>query len=517
MIELDRRQILKMGAAASVMAAASGAVSPGAMAQDKTPKKGGTLRIGRAHGSTSDSLDPGTWENDFTIGQAFASNNYLTEIDQNNELAPELAEAWEASDDAKDWTFRIRKGVTFHNGKELTAEDVVASINHHRGEGTKSAAAGIVAQIEEIKADGQNVLVTLSGGNADFPYIMSDYHLAIQPSVDGKIDWKSGIGAGPYKITSFEPGVRSTFEKHGDYWKDDRAHFDGIEQIAIHDASARTNAILTGEVDVIDRVDLKTVERLKRVPALVVEQTNGNQHFTLPMISTQAPFSDNNVRLALKYALDREDLLKKILQGYGTLGNDHPIGPANTYLATDIEQVAYDPDKAKHYLKQAGLDSLDVDLHMADAAFAGAVDAGVLYAENARKAGININVVREPSDGYWSNVWMKKPWCGSYWGGRPTEDWMFSQVYQSGADWNESFWSNEKFDKLLKEGRAELDPAKRREIYRDMQLILRDEGGSVIPMFSSYVFARSDKLDHGPMASNWDMDGHKLVERWWFA
>ncbi|MEL6482250.1 MAG: ABC transporter substrate-binding protein [Pseudomonadota bacterium] len=511
MTSFNRRRLMQLGAAGAALASA-----PRSFAAE--PKKGGTMRIGRAHGSTTDNLDPGVWENDFTIGQAFTYCNYLTEIDENNALAPELAESWEASPDAKEWVFKIRKGVTFHNGKDVTPEDVVASLNHHRGPDAKSAAAGIVGQIEDIKADGDNVVFTLSGGNADFPFIMSDYHLPVLPSADGKIDWQNGIGCGPYKITSFEPGVRATYEKFADYWKSDRAHFDAVEQLSISDAAARINALLTGEVDVIDRVDLKTVERLKRAPGVAVEQTNGNQHFTLPMDTRLAPFDNPDVRRALKYALDREDLLQKILRGYGTLGNDHPIGPANTYLNKDLEQVAYDPDKAKFHLKQAGLDSLTVDLHMSEAAFAGAVDAGTLYAENAAPAGITINVVREPADGYWSNVWMKKGWVGSYWGGRPTEDWMFSQVYQTGADWNEAFWSNEGFDKLLKEARAELDPAKRGEMYGEMQRILRDDGGSVIPMFSSYVFARSTKLDHGPnMASNWDMDGHKLVERWWFA
>ena len=508
----DRRSVLKMGAAAGALSLTSGA------SYADTPKKGGILRIGRGHGSTTDNLDPAVWENDFTIGQAFTYCNYLTEVDETNALAPELAESWEATPDAKVWTFKMRRGVTFHNGKDVTPEDVMASINYHRAEDSKSAAAGLVAQIEEIKTDGDDVVFTLAGGNADFPFIMSDYHLAILPSSEGKIDWSTGIGCGPYKISKFEPGVVGNYEKFGDYWKSDRGHFDAIEQLTISDPAARINALLTGEVDVIDRVDLKTVDRLKRAPGVTVEQTNGNLHYTFPMRSTDAPFDNNDVRMALKFALDREELLNKILQGYGTVGNDHPIGPANTYFASDIEQTAYDPDKAKFHLKEAGLDSLTVDLHLADAAFAGAVDAGVLYAENAAAAGITINVVREPNDGYWSNVWLKKGWCASYWGGRPTEDWMFSQVYQAGADWNEAFWSNDRFESLLREARAELDPGKRGDMYREMQIILRDQGGSVIPMFGSYVFARNDKLVHGPsMASNWDLDGHKLVERWWFA
>ena len=159
------------------------------------------------------------------------------------------------------------------------------------------------------------------------------------------------------------------------------------------------------------------------------------------MDSRAAPFSDNNIRMALKYAIDREQMVETILNGYGSVGNDHPIGPGQRYFNTELEQKSYDPDQARYYLQQAGIDSLDVDIHLADAAFAGAIDAGVLFAESAAAAGINLNVVREPNDGYWSNVWMQLPFVGTYWGGRPTEDWMFATAYADGAPWNESYWS----------------------------------------------------------------------------
>ena len=174
------------------------------------------------------------------------------------------------------------------------------------------------------------------------------------------------------------------------------------------------------------------------------------------------------MRLALKYGVDREALLKSILRGHGTLGNDHPIAPSVPFHA-ELEQRVYDPDKAKFHLKQAGLDKLSVNLSAADAAFPGAVDAAVLMKEQMAAAGIEINIVREPNDGYWSNVWMKKPWSMCYWGGRPTCDWMFSQAYAEGANWNDTFWSHERFNKLLLAGRGELDAAKRGEIYREMQ------------------------------------------------
>ena len=141
----------------------------------------------------------------------------------------------------------------------------------------------------------------------------------------------------------------------------------------------------------------------------------------------------------------------------------------------------------------------------------------MLYKEHASNAGININVVREPNDGYWSDVWMKKAWCACYWGGRPTEDWMFSTAYAAGASWNDTFWNHEKFNKLLVEARAELDDAKRREMYVEMQRILRDEGGVVVAMFPNYLFGTSTKIKHGEMSGNWDMDGGRLGERWWFG
>ena len=513
---LSRRNLL-LGAGAAGLAA-GGLTTLARPSRAAEPKQGGTLRYGCAHGSTTDTLDPATFENDFTIGMSFTFMNFLTEIDTDGSLKPELSESWEASGDAKVWTFKLKEGVQFHDGKEMTAEDVVASFNHHRGPESKSAAKPIVDPIADIAADGKYVVVfTLEGGNADFPFIVSDYHLGIMPATDGKVDPAKGIGTGPYALTEFEPGVRAHFAKNANYFKSDRAHFDEVLFLSIIDPAARTNAMMTGEVDVIGRPDLKTVHLLQRRPGIKIEQTSGTLHYTLPMHVDVAPFDDVNVRQALKYALDREQLVEKILRGYGVVGNDHPIGRSNRFFAKDLEQRSFDPDKAKFHLSQAGLSELSVDLHLADAAFQGAVDAGQLYAEDAAKAGITINVVREPNDGYWSNVWLKKPWCACYWGGRPTEDWMFSTAYAKGAPWNDTHWANERFNQLLVEARAELDEDLRADMYYEMQALCRDDGGTVVPMFSNYVMAMTDRIDHGTMAANWDMDGHKFAERWWYA
>ncbi|WP_421874999.1 ABC transporter substrate-binding protein [Pacificispira sp.] len=491
--------------------------------QAATPKKGGRFRQALTGGGSGDTMDPAQILDSYMINVSSGMlRNNLTEIGSDGQLTGELAESWEATPDAATWTFKLRQGVEFHNGKTLEAADVVASLNHHRGDDTDSAAKGIVSAITDIKADGKDTVVfTLSGGSADFPFLMSDYHLGICPAKDdGTIDWESGVGTGGYSLVSFDPGVRTVVKRNPNYWKEGRAHFDEVESLFVPDSNARNTGLQTGELDCITNLDLNTVSLMRQVPTIQVFETFGNKHATMPMHCNTAPFDNNDVRLALKYSIDRNEFVEKLLQGLGEVGNDHPIGPANIYRATpeELPQREYDPEKAKFHLKQAGMDSLTVDLHIADTAFEGAVNGAQLFAETAKAAGITINVVREPDDGYWSNVWLKKPFSGSYWGGRPTEDWIFSQIYSSGADWNESFWENERFNELLIQARAELDTTKRREMYVEMQRLCNEDCGNIIPIYMAYTHAASSKVQlPEQMASNWELDGHKNAERWWFA
>ena len=515
---ISRRRFLRDALALGVTLSSATAFLSSAMAA--TPKKGGRLRLGLADPATTDLLDPATYISNHTqIGMFGAVQNNLTEVDANGDIIPELAESFEASADAKTWIFKLRKGVEFHNGKSLEAADVVASINHHRTDDSKSAAKSLLSELTEVRADGkQTVVFELKGGNADFPFVVNDYHLTILPSSNGKIEWKNGIGTGGYILTGHEPGVRMTMKRNPNFFKEGRAHFDEVLLLGIADGTARETALVTGETDAINRVDRKTAHLLGRRPGIVINEVTGTQHYTIPMNTTVAPFDNNDVRLALKYAVNREALVKTLLRGHGRVGNDHPIAPANRFFAEDLEQRVYDPEKAKYHLKRAGMDSLTVSLSAADTAFAGAVDAAILYKEHAAKAGITIDVVREPNDGYWTNVWMKKPWTMSYWGGRPTEDWMFTIGYAKGGDWNESFWSNDRFMKLLVQARAELDKEKRRGMYFEMQQLVKDDGGSVIPMYANFIDAKHEKLAQPEKAaSNWELDGWKVVERWWFA
>jgi peptide/nickel transport system substrate-binding protein len=484
------------------------------------PKKGGSAKFGLAHGATTDSLDPGTWPDTF-MQTAFWGSTYngLTEVDTKGNIIGDLAESIEPAKGATQWVFKLRKGVTFHNGKDLTSADVVASFNHHRGENSKSAAKSVLGPIADIQPDGaQTVIFTLKDASADFPYLTSDYHIPIlQAKADGSADWQSGIGTGAYVLEKFEPGVSAKGKRNPNYHKSGLPYFDDVEFLALTDVTARTNALTTGEVHFIGRCDLKTLNLLQRNKDLEIDEITGYGHYVLPMDTTQKPFDDVNVRTALKYALDRDAVAKKIFLGHATVGNDNPIAPTVKYAIQPEPKYAYDIDKAKFYLKKAGLSSLKVDLSVADAAFDGAVDTGVLFKDNAAKAGIDINVVREPNDGYWDNVWLKKGWCASYWSGRPTCDWMFSTAYAAGAAWNETHWNNARFNELLLAARAETDDKKRATMYAEMQQLTHDDGGVIVLVFNNYVSAHSKKLAHNELASNWENDGLRLAERWWFA
>ena len=184
------------------------------------PTKGGHLRLGLAGGSTTDSLDPSPWSDTFMVMLGFAVRGNLVELMPDGTLRGEAAESWNSSAGATLWTFKLRKGVEFSNGKTLTAEDVIASINHHRGDKSRSGAKGLFGAVSEIKADGNDtVVVTLSQGSVDFANSLTDHHVNIMPAKDGAADWQSGIGIGPYAIEAFEPGVRALLKRAPNSYK----------------------------------------------------------------------------------------------------------------------------------------------------------------------------------------------------------------------------------------------------------------------------------------------------------
>ena len=513
--KITRRQFIRRVSALGLMAAVSPALL-GTEATAAQPKKGGRFRVGVQGGNTGDNGDPALITNSYMQCYNYQTRNNLVEVDHDMKPVPELAESWESSPDAVKWTFKLRKGVESHNGKSFDAKDVIWSIERHRTKDSKSAAKALLKSIKEIKAeDKHTVSFTLESASADFPFLLNDYHLTICPA--DTTNFMDNIGTGPYMQKSFEPGVRSFAVKNPNYFKSDRGHFDEIETVHLPDVTSRTAALRTGQVDAINRCEKKTFALLKKAPGIQGIVVNGMKHYTFAMLCDKAPYTDNNVRLAMKYAVDRDQMIKQVLRGYGVAGNDHPISPVNRYHNKDLPQRKYDPDKAKFYLKKAGISSNKFALSVSDEGFPGAVDAGAIYKESAKKAGIEIDLVKEAADGYWNDVWMKKAFCAVYWGGRPTEDWMFTTTYAADAPWNDTHWKNKRFNELLIKARAELDDAKRRQMYYEMQKIVHEDGGVIVLAFAQDLMAATKKVKYGKLGANWEMDGWRATERWWFA
>ena len=510
---VDRRQLM---AGAAALGLGFGLPGSAAFAQEK-PKKGGTLRLGMEGGSASDSLDPRTYADSIPISYGWQICNGLVEVDEKGDAAGELAESFEAKPGATTWIFNIRKGVTFGSGKTLDADDVIYSLNLHRGE-TKSGAKDLMAGISDIKKLTPNqIQIDLKSGDASLPYIFADYHILIVPN--GFSDFSKLDGTGAFKLESFEPGVRVlTKNRGGDYWKPNRGNFDSVELRYIPDSAARVQALISGQIDAANRLDAKTVSFVMKSPAVNVVRTKGTgNRFAFVALCDTDPYTSNDMRLALKYGIDRQKIVDTVYKGFATVGNDTTVPPSMKYFAKDVPQRPYDPDKAAFHFKKAGMANAKLELQVSEGAFSGATDSAVLYQEAMKKAGIDLQVKRVSGDGYWDNVWLKQPFCAVYWGGRPTADNQLSQTFLSTANWNDTHWRRPDFDKLIIGARAELDEAKRTQMYAEAQKMIVDDGGMVCFAIGDYLDGYGKKVKGTAPHPHYDMCDQRIAEKGWFA
>jgi peptide/nickel transport system substrate-binding protein len=515
-LNLSRRQFGLQMAAMGV--AASGIWLPErAMAQAQaTPKKGGTLRIGMAGGTASDSLDPRTYSDSIPIAASLMFMNGLIEVGADGKAKGELLESWSTAPGAKQWTFNVRKNIKFTSGKILDADDIIYSIGLHLGD-TKSGAKSLLKQIKEVKKLSSNqVQFMLEDGNAEFPLVLSDYHLVVVPN--GFTNWSKPDGTGAFVLDKFEPGVRITGKSKGDYWKTGRGNFENVEILYINDKTARIAALQSGKVDAISRVDPRTASLLANNPKTKLMRTPGSGlRYCFSMDVTSNQFNNKDLRLAMKYGIDRKKIIDTVFGGYALPGNDHTLSPSHAYYNHSMPQHSYDPDKAAFYFKKAGLGSKTIELQTSEGAWDTAVDSAVLYQESLRKAGTELTLKKVSADGYWSNVWLKQPFCAAYWGGRPTADIQFSTTYKSDSNWNESKWKSSEFDKTLLAARVELNEKKRKELYDYCQELIANDGGTVCFAVGDYLDAYSPKVMGVQQHPRYELVDNRIAEVGWFA
>ncbi|MCX4171560.1 MULTISPECIES: ABC transporter substrate-binding protein [Paraburkholderia] len=489
----SRRGVLRAMAAAGMMSVTGAGLltaSGEAFAQAK-PKQGGKIRVATQSASAADTLDPakGALGTDYVRG--FMFYNCLTELDSHLGAKMALATSLETTD-ATVWVVKLRPGVQFHDGKSLAPADVVYSIMRHKDPATASKAKTLADQIKEVKATGPNeVTITLEGPNADLPVILATSHFQIIK--DGTKDFKTAVGTGPFKVKEFSPGVRTVGVKNEKYWKPGLPHLDEVELIGIGDESARVNALLSGDVQLINAVSPRSTTQIKGAGGFSVLETKTGLYTDLVVRDEGGITGNDDFRRGMMYLQDREQMRRAIFQGYGAIGNDQPIDPTNKYYLAGLPQRTFDPDKAKFYFQKAKVGSAPIQIFASPAA-EGSVEMAMFLQQVAPQAGLNLQVSRVPSDGYWSNHWMKHPLGFGNVNARPSADVIFTQFFKSDAPWNEANWKSPKFDQMLLAARGEPDDAKRKKIYGDMQVLVHENGGVGIPLFQSSLDAYTAKL-----------------------
>ena len=521
-----RRKTLKLmaGAGAGVglgylgwssMSANPGGTNPAFDANllNQGPVYGGRIRVASLSISTADTLDPakGALSTDYIRHNMLYSG--LTQFTTDLSAIPALAESWE-TDDQIAWRFKLRQGVEFHDGKPLTADDVVYSLLRHKDPATASRAAAVATQFDAVSAeDSGMVLIQLAGPNVDLPQILATSHFTIIQN--GTTDFRTAIGTGPYRLKDFTAGVRTIGSRNKNYWRNGKPYLEEIELIGIPDESARVNALLSGDVHMVIAVNPRSIRRINQTPGFAVKETSSGNYTNLVMRKDLYPANNPDFILGVKHLMDRELIKRALFRGYADIANDHPVPPSHAFYAHDLPQRQYDPDRGLYHLKKAGMTGARFPLYASPAA-EGSVDMAALLQLSAAEAGMHLAVNRVPADGYWSNHWTKHPLSFGNINPRPSLDLLFSLFFKSDAPWNESAWNNPQFDQLLITARGEGNIERRHQMYVDMQQIINEKCGIGIPVFINLLDGYNQRVGGLGSIPVGGLMGYSFAEHvWW--
>lgn len=513
--DLSRRQFGSLFVGAGAAAFTAGSFIPGLLPAHAAPVRGGRLKIALLSQSTNDSFDSAKLLHPGDYIRCTSLFSYLTRLDEQGRAQPELAESFSSNTDATEWTFKIRKGIVFHDGAPLTTSDIIFSILRHKEDRVASSAKPLVQNVKEIVADGPDtIVVKLAAPDADLPVLIGTFQFTIVKN--GTYDFSSPIGTGAFKVKEFSPGVRTICERSTNYWKDGQPYIDGFEMFSIVDHVARANALLSGDVHMI--VDLRgpSIDEVAKSGVANPFITHAPRYTSIQAAVNIPPGDRRDLGLALSYLIDRERVLKTVLRGNGVIANDHPLMKGSPYYNAALPQRTLDPDKAKFHLGKAGIGNSRIELHVSDAS-AFSVEIGQLLQRGAAGVGLNLDLRREPADSYWSAVAGKRALFAATFNPRPTYNMLLSLAWRSGAAWNFSHYSNPKLDALIDKARITLDQSLRAEIYGDIQTMIHDSGALVLPCFISLVDGVSNKVQGLTPIPVGALGGFNFTDRVWLT
>ena len=498
-------------------AAAAVGISPALFGQASalaatTPKKGGLLTGGFVGGGTAETLNP--FLGVTPIDEGRIQNLYDPLVLSNADLSrsPGLALAWNANKDSTVYEVKLRPGVEFHNGKTFGAEDVIYSIQQMAKKG--SAGVPFVSNINlgGMKAINKlTVKIPLKSPDADLEGNFVYYNTWIVPK--GQTDYKHPIGTGPFKFQSFIPGQQSLFVKNPNYWVTGKPYVDSLKIVAISDNTARLNALLSGQVDMMAQLPTEQAKAHQAAGDMTVLVAPSPQAMMFYMDTTKKPYTDNRVRQAVRLLVDRKALVSGAINGYGTVGNDI-VGKGLPFYDDALPQREQDIDKAKSLLKAAGQEKLTIELDTSDI-FPGFVEAATLLKQQAKAAGVTINIKQVPTNSYYnpSLLYLKMPFAETQWPVNSLK-FFYLQALASDAPYNETHWHSKSWNDLLKKAIAAPSKAKAQAYWNQVQKIQYDQGGYINWTNADWVDGLSKKVQGLKPSAAGALGNYRFLDAW---
>ena len=490
---VSRRQFLKISAAGLAAAGATSIplnLNAEQLAKVIARRQAGALRV--AWGGAPVTLDPLTASADTELAFLNAVYDYLIDTNAQSELVPRLATSWDVSEDGLEVTLQIAEGVKFHDGTDLTIDDIIWTFERLRSGGPT---ADLFANVESVEAGGGNsVVFKLANTEPDFLYNLTDNHAVILKAGAEGIG-ETFNGTGPFKLEAYEVGLRATFSANADYF-DGAPGVETLEFQYFEDVSAAINALRGGVVDMVLRMDDATFLSLTAETGLNAVDVATNGHDLVRLRADRAPGDDERVRRAFKMATDRKAIFERLKFGFGAEGRDTPIGPLYAaYYTEDFPLPERDPEAARALLAEAGYpDGLQMTLYVPNLPDRVAL-AQALQAQ-WEEAGIRVEIEPQEEALYYAEEgWLSVDLGITPWGSRPTPQFYLDVAYKTGAVWNEAHYSDAELDEWIDIAGSTLDQDERVNAYREIQRILIERGPVIIPYFFAQYAVMAENVE----------------------
>lgn len=507
-MDIGRRQLFKASLGLGAVLALSACGSGSSDDSGGTPRGGGTLRIGAIGKSSKIERDPHATisnESDFLIMSLVYDP--LTVPGANPNVAPRLASKWESDAEQRNWTFTLAEGATFHDGRPVTAEDVVWSLRRLREIAGETKVP--VASVEDIKASGPNtVVLTCAGPNSQLPLLLRLMTFVLPK---GTTDFTEAIGSGPFKLDSYSNGNARLIRN--DAWHGGAALLDAIEVTLFESPESMANAVMAGQIDVASSVGAVAGRTAESRGNLQVVRRPNDVAVAIAMRTTDGPFADPKVREALRLAVDREAMVEQVLSGYGSIANDI-LGTADPTFDTSIPQRKADIARAKQLLAAAKFDTAKTYQLFTKQEAAGEVESAKVFASQAKNIGLTVEVVVQEANAFYDQTWLKAPLYTVNWGTNDSVVFFASKVMYSHTKWNETNFRDVTFDKAYTDALAAPSGAKFTEASKAIQQIEYDRGGYIVWGMADGIDVASKSVRDLPKLGGY---GRVQLERVWLS